>query len=143
MSRYKPIRSKRYETLRAAGFLAAEAHVLSKVPSKVPYLRMMMQDRKVILNRAIKKEYTQAKYKEAITKLYKVKGWSHNATIASKKQYQMNASAYYKMLREYEERYKDEKGSQAFKSPWVKKQKTFQDFSRKFDNLYNKKQFID
>lgn len=136
MPRYKPIRQKRYEKLRKAGFLPAEAHIFSRVPEKVPYLRAMVQDRKIILNKAIKRQVTEKKYRETIEKLYKKKGWSEYAIIANRRKYKMNASAFYKMLREYEDKFKDEKGSSAFKSPWVKKQKTTRDFEKKFDKAF-------
>jgi hypothetical protein len=143
MPNYKPIRSKRYEHLRSVGFLHGEAQVLSKVPEKTPYLRAMKQDRKILFGKAIQRTYTQAQYKTMIEKQYKLKGWSHVETQGNRKVYKMCAAAYYRMLREYEDRYKDEKGSQAFKSPWIKKQKVFQDFSRKFDKAFDEKQFHD
>jgi hypothetical protein len=143
MPHYKPIRQKRYENLRKDGFLPKEAHLLSRVPEKVPYLRALKQDRRIILARAIKKGDTQDTYKARITKMYKVKGWGYTGTNANKRIYEFNASAVYKMLREYEDRYKDEKGSNVFKSPWIKKQKVFAEFSRKFDKAFDNKTFAD
>lgn len=143
MPRYRPIRQKRYEKLRNAGFLANEAHVLSRIPEKVPYLRILVQDRKILYNKSIKKQYTLQQYRARIEKLYKKNGWSEYAIIANKRLYKLNASAIYRMLREYEDKYKDEKGSQAFKSPWIKKQRDFREFTKKFDKTFNEQQFHD
>lgn len=136
MAKYKPVRQRRYEKLRGSGFLASEAHILSRVAEKVPYLQSLVADRKILFRKAISKNYTQVQYKAAVEKMYKLKGWSEYAIIASKRVYKLDASAIYKMLRDYETKYKDDKGNQAFKSPWVKKQKVFQEFSKKFERTY-------
>lgn len=135
MPRYKPIRARRYEDLRKSGFLSQEASILSKVPGYVPYLKELKHDRKSILNRAIKNNYTNAQYRKEIADLYDKNNWSEYAVIANQRLLRIDASAVYKMLREYEDKWKDEHGTQAFKSPWVKKQRDYVAFSRKFDNM--------
>lgn len=133
MPNYKPIRLQRYEKLRRSGFTKLEARTLSKIPENTPYVKIMRQARAKDLKLAIKKGLTEAQYDKLILDLYKQKGWSQIGLNADIPVHKMDVRAVYKMLREYEDKYKDDQGMQNFKSPWVKKQKQFTDFSNKFD----------
>lgn len=132
MPKYKPIRAIRYEHLRASGFLNKEAMILSKVPQNIPYVREMMSDRRFILKKAEREGYTPKDYQLEIEKLYSDNNWSNYGIIAGKRLLKLDASAIYKMLREYEERWKNEHDE--FRSPWVKRQKR----NRNFENLFEK-----
>jgi hypothetical protein len=138
---YRPVRNRRYEKLRKSGFTKLEASILSKVPEYVPYMAALRHDRRRDLRQAQAKNLSQPEYEKLVSNLYKLKGWSEYGLNASIPLHKMDNKAVYKMLREYEDKYKDDQGGQAFNSPWVKRQKDFRDFSKKFNNSV--KQFHD
>ena len=130
---YKPIRQRRYEKLRKSGFTRMEASTLSKIPEHIPYMAALRHDRRRDLREALKKGLTESQYELLVVRLYKQKGWSQYGIQANVELNKMDNRAVYKMLREYEDKYKDDKGQTAFKSPWVKRQKDFINFKSKFE----------
>ena len=132
----KTLRTRRYEKLKQSGFLDGEAFVLSRISQSVPYIREMMADRRYTLRQAEKEGLNKTDYIKTIKKLYDDRGWSEYAIINNKRMIKLDPRAIYKMLREYEELWKNEHDD-AFRSPWVKKQKKHRNFEKLFERNFN------
>jgi hypothetical protein len=117
---FRPVRQKRYEMLRNKGFLPFEARALSRVPKKVPYIKSVIGERTKFRNRGEKEGWSKLKYEQEVRALYKKKGW----TVGG-------ANSPWAMVKDYETKYKDKHPE--YTSPWVKKQKQWKDFERKFE----------
>jgi hypothetical protein len=138
--KYKPVRGVRYEHLRKAGFLHIEANILSKVPTKVPYLKDMINDRKEVYTKAKAEGISYVKYRQRIADIYDKAEWSKYGTMGNKTLMRMDKFAIYKMLRFYQDLWENEHGT--FDSPWRHKQRTYQQFTSKFDRTFQQ-QFYD
>lgn len=121
---------KRFEKLTKAGFLDTEARVLSKVPTNVPYMKGLIAERQALFNKAKKRDMTKGEYERRIKLKYHAKGWTEYGRMGDKHLRKFNQSAVWKMLRAYEDRYKDDHPS--YKSPWIPRQKAFSEFTRKY-----------
>ena len=122
--KFKTHRQKRYQLLLYAGFLKFEARELSKVPTKVPYMRNLIKDRQELFERATRRGWSYGKYTASIKSKYRWERWDKRTG----KRVKYDAWA---MLRSYEDEYKDK--NPEYVSPWQPKQKRHRDFEGQFD----------
>ena len=123
--KYKTHRQKRYQLLLYAGFLGFEARELSKVPSKVPYMKKLINERMLLFRRATRLGWGKGKYAQSIKAMYRGKGWARGSGRGRVK-YDPWA-----VLRSYEDEHKDKVPE--YVSPWQPKQKRHRDFEGQFD----------
>lgn len=82
---FKVRRQSRKWWLLQAGFLKQEAHTLSSMPSKkIPYFKMMVQERKSELKVAMQEGWTQYEFKNYILKKYFDNGWLIKETAVTR-----------------------------------------------------------
>ena len=123
---YKIRRETRYLSLRQHYFLRFEARPLSKIPTRVcPYLREMIKDRERDAKKALKMGWTVRKFEASIRELYRLEGW------VKKNRAGKEVGDPWKMLREYEEKWKAK--NPKYTSPWMKRWKDWRDSQKKME----------
>lgn len=126
---FKPRRQAKYRKLKEQGFLPFEAFAFSKVSPKVPYLKLMIDDRKGALREAKRLKFSKKEWTLTITDVYKEK-FLGKETIGwwGRPFWKADPWAYFRSWEErYKERYPD------YTSPWQKKKRKRTDFIAKFE----------
>lgn len=83
---FKIRRQGRKEKLSQAGFLPFEAQRLSALPSlKIPYVRQMISERKRLLRKAVRGNWTKKKYVETIKDMYEKNYWKVKVTAVTRR----------------------------------------------------------
>jgi hypothetical protein len=111
---------------RSELFLRIEAADLSFVPFNVPYYKQLIRDRAKKLRQAVKDGWTKEQYQQSIIKDYIERGWL-------RRKRGRDVPDAFKLLRAYEDRYRDRQPQ--YESPWqgAGKRKNLKDFQAKVD----------
>jgi len=126
MAYLKTRRWRRYQLLKADGFLPFECRVLSKLPKATPALKAMRQDRRATRGRfdrkAVRLGYSDWKYEGEYRKLlkrkYKRNGWNvKRGPKGRQKGPAKGRPSAWKMYRDFEKRYP----GKDYESPWEKR----------------------
>ncbi len=67
--------SRKMRYIHDFGLLKFEAHVLSQIPMKVPYMRRLLNERRKLLRTAIRDGWTQKRYEDEIKSQYEDNNW--------------------------------------------------------------------
>ena len=137
---YKTRRQPRYQRLRDCGFTPFEARGLSRVSQRVPYVLPLMKQRLAEYTRAIKRAKKQGileqdfnkQWLTHIKRRYIMKGWKHKSDV-------WGTTAAFRMLKDTERIYKLNHPS--YDSPWEKRRKAWQDFTRKLEKTYEDRKY--
>lgn len=121
---FRPRRQARYIRLKMIGFLPFEAYALSKVSPKVPYFRLMFDDRKGAYRTAKGFKFSKREWTATIADMYKDRGYGGYIFLRWK-------SDVWAYLRSWEERYRERYPD--YTSPWQKKKRKRTDFIAKFE----------
>ena len=118
-------RHGRYLQRRNDGFLPFEARPLSRVPSYVPYLKALAQERRDMVKKAKSLGTTQRAFEAQIKELYRVNRWlkrnKAGKTVADP----------WAMLRDFGERFRQK--NPEYDSPWEKRQRNWRDFQARIE----------
>jgi len=126
---YKTRRQTRYGYLRIAGFLPFEAHELSRVPLKVPYMATLIRERYREFLKARKEGASWDAWRKQIMGSYTRHDWQRPTRSG------INKNDPWKMLKDSENRYRDKKPE--YESPWQKRRAKWKDFLRKIEREYD------
>lgn len=115
---FKTKRQARYEILIKSGFLRFEARTFSAMPLKVPYIDVMLKQRRKELEEAREQKLSRQEFEKQIKQRYIDNDWFE---VKHPNRYSPHA-----MLREFEHSYKQKHPE--YESPWKKRKKFMKDY---------------